>query len=79
MGFSRLNVVEKIDSTQTYLYSQLTTPRGLLREDASSRWPHLSALRAISQTAGRGRGGRSWVTPERGARHKPVAGGHQMA
>lgn len=44
MGFSRLNVVEKIDSTQTYLYSQLTTPRGLLREDAPSRWPHLSAL-----------------------------------
>lgn len=67
MGFSRLNVVEKIDSTQTYLYSQLTTPRGLLRLDATSRWPHLSALRAISQTAGRGRGGRSWVTPERGA------------
>jgi len=34
MGFSRLNVVEKIDSTQTYLYSQLTTPGGLLRLDA---------------------------------------------
>ena len=67
MGFSRLTVVEKIDSTQTYLYSQLTTPGGLLRSDAPSRWPHLSALRAISQTAGRGRGGRSWVTPERGA------------
>lgn len=26
-------------------------------------WPHLSSLRATSQRAGRGRSGRSWVTP----------------
>ncbi|QPL05794.1 MULTISPECIES: biotin--[acetyl-CoA-carboxylase] ligase [Actinomyces] len=31
--------------------------------DAQRRWPHLSALRAVHQTAGRGRAGRSWITP----------------
>lgn len=34
---------------------------------AQRRWPHLSALRAVHQTAGRGRVGRSWITPGRGA------------
>ena len=66
MGFSRLTVVEKLIPLKLSL---LTTnhPRRAAAVDAPSRWPHLSALRAISQTAGRGRGGRSWVTPERGA------------
>lgn len=34
---------------------------------ATRQWPHLSALRARSQAAGRGRCGRSWQTPDEGA------------
>ena len=33
----------------------------------ASSWPHLSALRALRQTAGRGRSGHSWITPDDGA------------
>lgn len=58
--FSRLVTVPVTGSTQDDLREALTGP------DAGS-WPHLSALRALRQTAGRGRSGRAWVTPDDGA------------
>ena len=58
--FSRLVTVPVTGSTQDDLRAALTGP------DADS-WPHLSALRALRQTAGRGRSGRAWVTPDDGA------------
>ena len=57
--FSRLDTVPVTGSTQDDLRAALTGP-----ERAS--WPHLSALRALAQTAGRGRSGRAWVTPDDG-------------
>jgi len=57
--FSRLDTVPVTGSTQDDLRAALTGP-----ERAS--WPHLSALRALRQTAGRGRSGRAWVTPDDG-------------
>ena len=57
--FSRLDTVSVTGSTQDDLRAALTGP-----ERAS--WPHLSALRALRQTAGRGRSGRAWVTPDDG-------------
>ncbi|SEJ32885.1 biotin--[acetyl-CoA-carboxylase] ligase [Demequina mangrovi] len=55
---SRLMVVPSSPSTNTRLLSLAAgDPEG---------WPHLSALVADHQTAGRGRAGREWVTP-RGA------------
>ena len=58
--FSRLDTVPVTGSTQDDLRAALTGP-----ERAS--WPHLSALRALAQTAGRGRSGRAWVTPDDGS------------
>ena len=57
--FSRLDTVSVTGSTQDDLRAALTGP-----ERAS--WPHLSALRALRQTAGKGRSGRAWVTPDDG-------------
>lgn len=53
--FARVVRVEQAESTNT-----------VLREAAAAdpdAWPHLSVLVADHQTAGRGRSGRSWVTP----------------
>lgn len=58
--FSRLVTVPVTGSTQDDLRAALTGPE-------ASSWPHLSALRALRQTAGRGRSGRAWVTPDDGA------------
>lgn len=58
--FSRLATVPVTGSTQDDLRAALTGPE-------ASSWPHLSALRALRQTAGRGRSGRAWVTPDDGA------------
>ena len=58
--FSRLVTVPVTGSTQDDLRSALTGAE-------AGSWPHLSALRALRQTAGRGRSGRAWVTPDDGA------------
>lgn len=58
--FSRLVTVPVTGSTQDDLRSGLRGPE-------AEAWPHLSALRALRQTAGRGRSGRAWVTPDDGA------------
>ena len=58
--FSRLVTVSVTGSTQDDLREALTGPE-------AGSWPHLSALRALRQTAGRGRSGRAWVTPDDGA------------
>ena len=58
--FSRLVTVPVTGSTQDDLRSALRGPE-------TEAWPHLSALRAMRQTAGRGRSGRAWVTPDDGA------------
>ena len=55
--FSRLDTVPVTGSTQDDL-------RGVLTGPEAGSWPHLSALRALRQTAGRGRSGRTWVTPD---------------
>ncbi|QHO91485.1 biotin--protein ligase [Actinomyces sp. 432] len=65
--FSRLVVVERTGSTNTDLRRALTGPDGGLDPVASVRWPHLSALRARTQTAGRGRADHVWTTPPTGA------------
>ena len=58
--FERLVTVPVTGSTQDDLRDALTGPE-------ASSWPHLSALRALRQTAGRGRSGHSWITPNDGA------------
>ena len=58
--FSRLVTVPVTGSTQDDLRSALRGPE-------AEAWPHLSALRTLGQTAGRGRSGRAWVTPDDGA------------
>lgn len=55
---TRVEVLAQSPSTNTRLLESL-------RVDGAG-WPHLSALVADHQTAGRGRAGRTWVTP-RGA------------
>ncbi|MDN4483012.1 biotin--[acetyl-CoA-carboxylase] ligase [Demequina lignilytica] len=55
---ARVDVLAQSPSTNTRLLEAL-------RREGSA-WPHLSALVADHQTAGRGRAGRAWVTP-RGA------------
>ena len=65
--FSRLVTVECLTSTQTWLHEALTDPSGRLAAGSAQTWPHLSALCAHRQTAGRGRADRSWVTPPSGA------------
>ena len=52
---SRLDVVTASPSTNTALLRSVA-------EDPDA-WPHLSALVADHQTAGRGRAGRTWATP----------------
>ena len=59
---TRLVTVEATGSTNDDLRRQLA-PGGRPDAAAAERWPHGSALRALSQTAGRGRSGRDWVTP----------------
>ena len=58
--FSRLDTVPVTGSTQDDLRAALLGPECVA-------WPHLSALRALRQTAGRGRSGRAWVTPDDGS------------
>ncbi|WP_108717984.1 biotin--[acetyl-CoA-carboxylase] ligase [Miniimonas sp. S16] len=53
-AFSRLVTVAEAGSTN----ADLVAARGAAPQD----WPHLSALRAVHQTAGHGRAGRTWVT-----------------
>lgn len=52
---SRLRVVASSPSTNTVVVDKATK--------APEDWPHLSALVADHQTAGRGRSGRQWHTP----------------
>lgn len=56
---SRLEVVKRSPSTNSTLLEAVQA-----EPDA---WPHLSALVADHQTAGRGRAGREWATPDRAA------------
>ncbi|WP_147680310.1 biotin--[acetyl-CoA-carboxylase] ligase [Actinomyces ruminicola] len=65
--FSRLVVVERTGSTNTDLRRALSAPDGLLDPGACGAWPHMSALRALTQTAGRGRADHTWTTPPSGA------------
>lgn len=60
-------LVPRTGSTNDDLRSALTGADGLLDLQAARAWPHLSCLRAVEQTAGRGRGGHAWTTPPRGA------------
>ncbi|WP_062379966.1 biotin--[acetyl-CoA-carboxylase] ligase [Demequina pelophila] len=52
----RVEVLERSPSTNTRLLADATADPGA--------WPHLSVLVADHQTAGRGRAGRGWVTPQ---------------
>ena len=65
--FSRLVTVAATASTNDDLRAELTGPDGRLRLDSVNVWPHLSVLRAVTQTAGRGRAGHTWTTPPYGA------------
>ena len=60
-------LVPRTGSTNDDLRSALTGVDGLLDLRAARAWPHLSSLRAVEQTAGRGRGAHVWTTPPRGA------------
>ena len=62
-GLARLVVVERTGSTNDDLRSALTGVDGRLDLRAAAAWPHISALWARRQDAGRGRSGRRWVTP----------------
>lgn len=62
-GLERLVVVERTGSTNDDLRSALTGVDGRLDPRAAAAWPHISALWARRQDAGRGRAGRHWVTP----------------
>ena len=62
-GLERLVVVERTGSTNDDLRSALTGVDGRLDLRAAAAWPHISALWARRQDAGRGRSGRRWVTP----------------
>ena len=62
-GLARLVVVERTGSTNDDLRSALTGVDGRLDLRAAAAWPHISALWARRQDAGRGRAGRRWVTP----------------
>lgn len=59
MGFSRVVRVDVTGSTNTDVMRGLTEDPGL--------WPHLAVLVAGTQTQGRGRSGRNWVTPADGS------------
>lgn len=56
----RLVVVDRLESTSTTLLEEISSPGGRVDPAAARRWPHLSALQAVHQTAGRGRGTRRW-------------------
>lgn len=56
-------VVEQTGSTSEDLRAWLTAADGYLDSQAARSWPHLSALHACHQCAGRGRLDRQWVTP----------------
>lgn len=62
-GLERLVVVERTGSTNDDLRSALTGVDGRLDLRSAAAWPHISALWARRQDAGRGRAGRRWVTP----------------
>lgn len=62
-GLERLVVVERTGSTNDDLRSALMGVDGRLDLRAAAAWPHISALWARRQDAGRGRAGRRWVTP----------------
>ena len=62
-GLERLVVVERTGSTNDDLRSALTGVDGRLDPRAAAAWPHISALWARRQDAGRGRAGRRWITP----------------
>ena len=62
-GLARLVVVDRTGSTNDDLRSALTGVDGRLDPRAAAAWPHISALWARRQDAGRGRAGRHWVTP----------------
>ena len=62
-GLERLVVVERTGSTNDDLRSALTGVDGRLDLRAAAAWPHISALWARRQDAGRGRAGRRWITP----------------
>ena len=66
-AFSRLVTVPTTGSTNDDLCVALSAPDGRADPLAARDWPHLSALRARSQTAGRGRAGHVWTTPPDGA------------
>lgn len=66
-ALSRLVTVERTGSTNEDLRRALTDTTGALNPAGAAAWPHLSALRALHQTAGRGRAGRVWRTPAQGA------------
>jgi BirA family biotin operon repressor/biotin-[acetyl-CoA-carboxylase] ligase len=58
-ALSRLEIVKASPSTNTALLEAVAAE--------PDDWPHLSALVADHQTAGRGRAGRAWATPPRAA------------
>lgn len=62
-GLARLVVVDRTGSTNDDLRSALTGVDGRLDLRAAAAWPHISALWARRQDAGRGRAGRRWITP----------------
>lgn len=66
-SFARLVTVRTTGSTNSDLRAALSGPDGRVDPAAAGTWPHLSALRAQTQTAGRGRAEHTWVTPPSGA------------
>lgn len=62
-----VRTVERTGSTSSDLRAALTGPGGSLDPASAVAWPHLSALRARTQTAGRGRSDHRWETPATGA------------
>ena len=66
-SFTRLVTVRTTGSTNSDLRAALSSPDGRVDPAAAGTWPHLSALRAQTQTAGRGRAEHTWVTPPHGA------------
>ena len=62
-GLERLVVVDRTGSTNDDLRSALTGVDGRLDLRVAAAWPHISALWARRQDAGRGRAGRRWITP----------------
>lgn len=66
-SFNRLVTVRTTGSTNSDLRTALSGPDGRVDPATAGAWPHLSVLRAQTQTAGRGRAGRTWTTPPGGA------------